>query len=265
MPSRTLVVALTVVLALATATFVRADGDPASDNLLVGDVYFPYPGPSAAVAGRRQSNVEAAYAHDYRLKVAVIATVNDLGAVPSLFGKPTEYAAFLGQEIRFFYAGPLLIVMPTGFGIYDAGRPTPAEAKVLARLRIDATSADKLTASATVAVQALVAAGALKSKDITPPYIAMCAATGSRGQTVTLQFNVADDSKKATATLQILNAGRPVTTLRFRYRTAVLNRPRTARWLVPRSLKASLLKVCLTASDPSGNHAGKACAPLKIA
>src|SRR5262249_49953284 len=39
-----------------------------------------------------------------------IATRTDLGSVPSLFGKPKAYAQFLGEEIRSFYTGPLLVV-----------------------------------------------------------------------------------------------------------------------------------------------------------
>ena len=50
----------------------------------------------------------------YRVKVAVIASGADLGAIPSLFGKPTEYSRFLGVELSMYYVGPLLIVMPAG-------------------------------------------------------------------------------------------------------------------------------------------------------
>jgi hypothetical protein len=167
------------VLALSTAALVRADGDPASDTLLAEDAYLPFPSPGADVSARLKSAVAAAYTRGYLLKVAVIATVNDLGAIPSLFGKPNEYASFLGQEIKFYYGGPLLIVMPAGFGIYDQGLATTAEEKVLAGRTVKSDSADTLTASAADAVQALVAAGALKSKDTTPPYVGMLPAGGN--------------------------------------------------------------------------------------
>jgi hypothetical protein len=58
------------------------------------------------------------------VKVAVIATKEDLGAVPSLFNQPEQYAKFLGTEISFFYSGVLLVVMPAGFGVYHGGKST---------------------------------------------------------------------------------------------------------------------------------------------
>ena len=51
----------------------------------------------------------------------MIGSRTDLGAVPQLFGKPGTYAKFLGAEIRTFYTGRLLIVMPQGIG----GRNVP--------------------------------------------------------------------------------------------------------------------------------------------
>ena len=129
----------------------------------------------------------------------MIATVNDLGAVPSLFGKPHDYATFLGQELRFYYGGPLLVVMPSGLGVYDAGRSTVAEDKVIAGLTVEGGSADDLTSSAAHAVRALTTAGALVSKDITPPVRGhRHTTTVKRGTRATLRFAIADDSKKAT-------------------------------------------------------------------
>jgi hypothetical protein len=54
-----------------------------------------------------------------------------MGSVTALFRRPTRYAHFLGLELRQLYQGPLLIVMPNGYGIYDGGRSTRAEARVL--------------------------------------------------------------------------------------------------------------------------------------
>ena len=98
----------------------RADGDPASDVLYFQDVYLPYSGASmgcstsCAAASRRRRR------RRYAIKVAVIATPIDLGAVPSLFGRPGVYAQFLGEELRTFCTGPLLIAMPAGFGFWKA-------------------------------------------------------------------------------------------------------------------------------------------------
>jgi hypothetical protein len=67
-----------------------ANGDPASDVLLTQNMYLPYEAPSASTAKRLSRAVESAYARHYRIKVAVIANQLDLGAVPSLWGKPNQ-------------------------------------------------------------------------------------------------------------------------------------------------------------------------------
>ena len=154
--------------------------------------------------------------------------------------------------------------MPAGFGIYDQGLPTTAEEAVLGGVPVKAGSVDELTATAAAAVQALVAARALASKDITAPYVAVLSATAPRGQTVTLRFYVADDSRQATATFQILDAGKPVLTRHFRYTQATPTRGRVTRWLVPPSTHRGLLQVCVTASDPSGNRSKRVCAQLTV-
>src|SRR5207253_6733280 len=140
------------------------------DVLLQQNAFFPIPAPGAAAQQALNREVAAAYAKGFRVKVAVVAAQSDLGAIPSLFNKPGEYARFLGTELEFLYVGPLLIVMPAGFGVYDGGRTTAAEDAVLARLKVTGSSADDLTRGATTAVQALLAAGALRSKDILAPY-----------------------------------------------------------------------------------------------
>ena len=133
--------ALVAVVALATAVaapVARADGDPASDYLPVRDVFLSFSEGTrlsdsakrliAAVAGANKSG--------YRIKVAVIATPTDLGAVGGIFGEPQRYSEFLGQELAFVYRNRLLIVMPAGFGIYDAGRTVVAEQAILKRIKI---------------------------------------------------------------------------------------------------------------------------------
>ena len=211
-----------------------------------------------------KDEIASAYARGYRLKVAVIATVNDLGAVPSLFGKPHDYATFLGQELRFYYGGPLLVVMPNGLGVYDAGRSTVAEDKVIAGLTVKGGSADDLTSSAARAVRALTTAGALVSKDITPPYAGMVPTTVKRGTRGTLRFAIADDSKKATALIRIFYGARRIASFSFRYQAAVLGRSRIATWVAPRSLQPGTVRACLAAADLSGNHSHISCAPVTV-
>src|SRR5205085_10239541 len=125
-----------------------------------------------------------------RGKVEENASEGDLGEILSRFGKPTDYAKFLGTELQFLYVGPLLIVMPACFGIYDGRRTTAAEDAVLAHQRVSGTSANELTQTAATAVQALLAAGALRSKDILPPYTQALQSRGRRGSSMRLRYRL---------------------------------------------------------------------------
>src|SRR5262249_35678219 len=228
----------------------RADGGPASDGLYVTDVFVPYPPPSKAAAATLKRNIAAAFAKHYRVKVAVVAAASDLGSVPELFNKPTAYAKFLGQELSPIFVGPLLIVMPGGLGIYDGGRSVAAEQRVLGSLQIGGSSANALTSTASTAVQRLTAAGALQSKDIRPPQVYAQPASGRRGSIVRLKYSVLDDSERTREVIRI-SAGKTLEgVLRTPMRTAVYQKPRTATWHVPRSLKPGALRFCIVATDP---------------
>jgi LPXTG-motif cell wall-anchored protein len=105
----------------------EADGDPASDVLLLQDVYLPYaPGIPKPLGDTITTLLKTTRKAGFPLKVAIIADPKDLGAVPQYFGKPTEYAPFLQSEIAFNSKKPLLIVMPAGYGA--AALPKGAEA-----------------------------------------------------------------------------------------------------------------------------------------
>jgi hypothetical protein len=112
----------TLALALLDSAPARADADPPSDVLLLQDVYFPYH-PKVAPQLRMQLDELVARARraGFPLKVAIVATRADLGAVPLLFGHPDRYAHFLGTEIRNNAPQPLLTVMPTGYGTESTG------------------------------------------------------------------------------------------------------------------------------------------------
>jgi hypothetical protein len=259
-----LVVAVAALLATAGVPSAGANGDPASDILLVQDVYTPNPPPSAGAVAALKGEVARAYSRGYRVKVAVIATAADLGLEPAFFGKPGAYARFLGGEIQRLYAGPLLIVMAAGFGIYDAGRPTEAEDRVLSHVTVKDGSADDLVGTAVRAVQELLAAGALRSRDITPPYVAMLPATGRRGGLAQLRLYLSDDSKKAAPTIRISDGAKTVAVIRYALQTVSLGAPLGLSWRVPRTLHRGSFQTCLTATDPTGNHSVKACSALKI-
>jgi hypothetical protein len=135
------------------------DGDPASDFLVFGPAYYPLqPAPQKALRDEMTALLRTAKAQRHPLRVAVIRNKADLGAVPQLFGKPTVYARFLGAEIAYAYKGPLLIVMPQGFGTKNI---PPARQKVLRSVKIDASSPDAMTQSSLAASKKLLSAAGM--------------------------------------------------------------------------------------------------------
>ena len=113
----------------------RADGDPASDVLVGQSVFYPY---SSTVSPRLQralnAEVAAAGRAHFPLKVALVASPVDLGSATALFGKPQDYAAFLGAEITFVNVAPrLLVVMPNGYGMRNLGPAATAVAATLGK------------------------------------------------------------------------------------------------------------------------------------
>ena len=247
-------------LLLGAAGSARADGDPASDTLLYANAYLPYAPPSKAASADLAKQIDAVYGAGNRVKVAVIQARTDLGAIPSLFGNPTAYAQFLGEEISGVYVGPLLIVMPKGYGIYDGGRSVAAEQKVLAGLPPPGKSSDTLVDAAAGAVAKLRQAGALHSKDILKPY-AQPLETRVRAHVLTVIFYLYDDSGTASATITVVRAGRVLLTFRAPARATSVLHPVTQKIPVPASLSLARATVCIAAVDPSGNHA-KACKKL---
>jgi hypothetical protein len=121
-----------------TAGIALGDGDPASDVLLQQDVFLPYqPQVCKQVKTALETATRRSSAAGYPVKVAVIGSVSDLGSVPQFFGRPAEYADFLGQELSSFsthiqkrVAGvPLLVAMPGGFALTHADPPAKDVAK----------------------------------------------------------------------------------------------------------------------------------------
>ena len=171
-----------LVLLVGIPQRAAANGDPASDVLYSANVYLPYDPPSGSAERALKQAVDSVYARHFRVKVAVIAAQDDLGSVPSLWGHPTEYAKFLGVELDSFYVGPLLIVMPSGFGIYDGGRSVVAEERVRASASVRGGDPNSLTVTAADVVMRLLRSGALRSKDIRPPFATPYSAAVRRGQ-----------------------------------------------------------------------------------
>jgi hypothetical protein len=152
------IVGLAITAAMLVSAPALADGDPASDILIGENVFYPF---SPPVAGGLQktlnSETAAAHAAHFPIKVALIASPADLGAIPSLFAKPQQYAHFLEQEISFLNIKQLLlVVMPNGYGVQGLNQ---VEAKAVASLRPPTGSrSDDLARAAILAVPTLAAA-----------------------------------------------------------------------------------------------------------
>jgi hypothetical protein len=150
---------LLLALTLLVPASARANGDPASDVLLTGQVFLPFEAPiSKSAADDLRKTVSSANAKGYKVRVAVIAFTGDLGTAVSLWRHPQDYAKFLASEIAFVYSNRLLIAMPSGFGFYDRGKPVANEQQVLAKVPPGAAPTP-LAESAAAAVRALAASG----------------------------------------------------------------------------------------------------------
>ena len=248
--------------ALVLAVAARADGDPASDILAFQSVYFPNQAPSPSSHAALEQAVRKVYLGHDRLRVALVHTADDLGAIPSLFNKPADYARFLGLEIQFYYVGPLLVVMPSGFGIFDGGRSTAAEERILSSLRVAGGSPDELTHSATVAVQRLRAAGALQSPDILRPQASAIAATVVRGKPAKLRYDVYDDSGWSRGVVRVKSGSSLIAKLTSPQRLKVGTRQVAVTWHVPKRLPGGTLRFCVFAFDPDGNRSNQSCVPI---
>jgi hypothetical protein len=124
--------ALVVVgIAVAVSLFgpsAHANVDPASDVLLQQNVFLPYKKVCPQLADALKKLTDRVVKEGYPVKVAIIGSEADLGGAPQYFGRPEDYARFLGSEIGIGIGidGPggagtqtnesLLTVMPAGFG-----------------------------------------------------------------------------------------------------------------------------------------------------
>jgi hypothetical protein len=150
--------ALLAMLALASAwspVRARADGDPASDVLATQALFLPQ---DAAVPSRQAAQLDELLQETarggYPIRVAVIATAADLGSITELWNQPQSYAEFLGEELSLVYRGPLIVVMPSGVGLYNVGGAAAAHRGVLG----GATPRAAIGAAALADVRSLAAA-----------------------------------------------------------------------------------------------------------
>jgi hypothetical protein len=150
-----------VIVALLLAPLARADGDPASDWLLTRPAFFP---PDAGVSSSDQEALTqlllSAKAQGYTLRVAVVASQYDMGSVTVLWKRPTDYAPFLSQELRFLYKQRVLVVMPNGSAIARNGKRDRPEQMVVAKLPVPKPFQGAPLAAATETAVRKLAAGA---------------------------------------------------------------------------------------------------------
>jgi hypothetical protein len=151
----TAVALVAATFALGGAAIARADSDPASDVLPVQDVFVPYqPRVSSSMQGTLRGVTRAAKKAGFPIKIAIIATAQDLGGVPDFFNKPGPYARFLGSEISFTKPQPLLVVMPNGMG---TSKVPPKAAAAIAGMSVE-SGADGMARTAVKAVEKMAAA-----------------------------------------------------------------------------------------------------------
>lgn len=125
-------IAVTALAGTIAVTPAHADGDPASDVLATQALFLPWDANVPAPRQERLSELLASAEHSgYPIRVALIASRSDLGSIGALWNRPQGYAEFLEQELSLLYHGPLLVVMPDGFGVDRTGLPQSTIASAL--------------------------------------------------------------------------------------------------------------------------------------
>jgi hypothetical protein len=160
---------LAAVVAGPLAPVARGDADPASDVLLYQPVFYPYrPAVSAGPKARLDALAARAAKRGFPVKVAIIASQYDLGAVTSYFFDPVGYARFLEHEISMNRPLPLIVVMPKGLA--TAAMPARIAERVEAQApNLTGAQTDALARAAIRSVRAILAMPALPRIEASPP------------------------------------------------------------------------------------------------
>ena len=152
------VAALTVLAALVAPWAARADGDPASDTLLIQPLYTPVSQKiSPDVLKALNATIASANAAGFKVRVALILDRTDLGAVPQLFGHPQQYVHLLAGELYYGWKGGIIAVQPSGIGVRNVKPLAPAQALVNGIAVARPATADSLAIAATTAIRKLAA------------------------------------------------------------------------------------------------------------
>jgi hypothetical protein len=161
---------LVAICHLGASAGALADGDPASDYLIAQPVFLPFDAHvDKARADELSGLLAAAKNAGFEIRVAVISSKVDLGAVPILYRKPQTYARFLGQELFYWYKHELLVVMPNGYGVYHHGAVLARDRAAVAALPAPGTTqGSALVAAASRAVRALARKHAVALPAVVP-------------------------------------------------------------------------------------------------
>ena len=146
----------------ALSPAARADGDPGSDVLVYQNLFVAGDS-NISIAQQVELGdlLTSASRSGFTIRVAVITTPADLGAITQLWGKPASYASFLGIELSLAYSQRLLVVMPAGFGFSWQGHSTAAAYQVLGKIAVK-PGGTGLATSAETAVRALASASGVR-------------------------------------------------------------------------------------------------------
>lgn len=147
-------------MALLGVPAALGDADPASDVLYTQPVFYSFDQlPSNPAQKRLNAVVAAATRAGYPVRVALIAKPPDLGGVTALWGKPHQYARFLGLELAFVYKGHLVVVMPAGLGYAKKGKSSKSADALLRSIRVGADEDAQADAAVTAVARLAAAAG----------------------------------------------------------------------------------------------------------
>jgi cytochrome oxidase Cu insertion factor (SCO1/SenC/PrrC family) len=176
-----LAITLTILASCALGALspaARADGDPGSDVLVYQNLFVAADS-NISIAQQVELGdlLTSASGSGFTIRVAIIATPADLGAITQLWRKPASYASFLGIELSLAYSQRLLVVMPDGFGFNWQGHSTAAADQLLGKIAIK-PGGTGLAASAATAVRALASAAGVR---LAPPNAGQAAGTTGVG------------------------------------------------------------------------------------
>jgi cytochrome oxidase Cu insertion factor (SCO1/SenC/PrrC family)/thiol-disulfide isomerase/thioredoxin len=155
-----LVVVAAALVAAAVAPSARADGDPGSDVLVYQGLFA---GSDAGLSVQQQVELGGLLKATARagapVRVAIIASRLDLGAVTGLWRNPRAYARFLGVELSLVYKQRLLVVMPNGFGFNWPGHSPASTYRTLESVPIRPGSDGPFNATEAAVRKLMLASG----------------------------------------------------------------------------------------------------------